>query len=149
MAVASLSPQVKNLRDRMCDQVCASSVKKNIGRSSDTVLVKASLEDRFGLIVHIFSTLFVGYGWRLGLVMMTLLPALVFSGMYEMFALRGYTQEDEEALRGAASVLTESINRIRTVTAFALQNKVVTLSGYRFLYTLSVNPVSSHTKSLP
>uniref|UniRef100_A0A7S2SBD3 Uncharacterized protein n=1 Tax=Mucochytrium quahogii TaxID=96639 RepID=A0A7S2SBD3_9STRA len=101
--------------------------------SSDAALVKASIADRFGLIVQIFSTLVVGlviamiYGWKLGLVMMFLLPALVFSGMYEMFAMKGYAQEDEEALRGAASVLTESINGIRTVTAFALRNKVITL----------------------
>mmetsp|Transcript_9834 Transcript_9834/g.18479 ORF Transcript_9834/g.18479 Transcript_9834/m.18479 type:complete len:497 (+) Transcript_9834:2533-4023(+) len=101
--------------------------------STDAALVKATLGDRFGLIVQNGATVLIGlglalsFGWKLTLVLLVLLPIIAFAGMVEMFAMKGFAKQDEDAMAEASSILTESINGIRTVSAFALRGKVVSL----------------------
>uniref|UniRef100_A0A7S2SIK2 Uncharacterized protein n=1 Tax=Mucochytrium quahogii TaxID=96639 RepID=A0A7S2SIK2_9STRA len=101
--------------------------------STDAALVKATLGDRFGLIVQNGATVLIGlglalsFGWKLTLVLMVLLPIIAFAGMFEMFAIKGFAKQDEESMAEASSILTESVNGIRTVSAFALRGRIVSL----------------------
>jgi len=101
--------------------------------SQDAAMVKASLGDRMGLMVQNLSTVIVGlaiafsYGWKLTLVLMALLPIIVVAGAMEMMAMKGFATQDDESMADASSILSESIGGIRTVTAFALRNRVVML----------------------
>jgi len=101
--------------------------------ATDAAVVKASVTDRLGLIVMNAVTMVVGltiafiYGWQLSLVLLALLPLIVIGGAMQLLVLGGLAKEDDKALADAGQVLSESIQGIRTVTAFNLRKKIVTL----------------------
>ncbi|GBG24499.1 ABC transporter B family member 3 [Hondaea fermentalgiana] len=101
--------------------------------STDAALVKASLADRAALTVQNLVTIALtfalafSYTWRLTLVLLALFPLLVIGGGLQFAVMTTFAKQDEAALAEAGQVLQESISGIRTVTAFSLRKRVVSL----------------------
>mmetsp|Transcript_840 Transcript_840/g.1660 ORF Transcript_840/g.1660 Transcript_840/m.1660 type:complete len:1377 (+) Transcript_840:236-4366(+) len=101
--------------------------------STDAALVKATLADRLNLIVMNVATVFIGLGiafyngWKLTLVLFALMPLMIIGGMIQTVTMTGAAHTDSKSLASAGQVLSESVNGIRTVTAFGLGDRVVKL----------------------
>lgn len=101
--------------------------------ATDAALVKAAVADRMSLAVQNLCTLAIGlgiafyFGWELTLVLFACLPLLAFGGAMQMIAMGNANKEDEETMKEANQVLSESLGNIRTVTAFQLRERLVVL----------------------
>ena len=101
--------------------------------SSDAAMVKAGLSDRLGLTVQNLFTLVAGlgiafyFGWKLTLILLSLLPLMILAGSLEMAAAAGYAKADDTLMAEANQVLSESIGGIRTVTSFNSRKRIVKL----------------------
>ncbi|KAH9258741.1 hypothetical protein BASA81_003243 [Batrachochytrium salamandrivorans] len=98
--------------------------------SSDAALVRAAISDRIALIVSNTSTVVAGFviafwgSWKVALVVFSIFPAIVISAVIGLMVMSGMAGGDQSALEQAAQTLSESVNGIRTVTAFNMQPSV-------------------------
>jgi len=101
--------------------------------ATDAALVRSALLDRLGLAVMNLVTIIAAfaiafyYGWKLTLVLISMLPLIAIGGFFQMAMMAGLAGEDDKALSEASQVLSEAVAGIRTVTAFALRKRLVDL----------------------
>jgi ATP-binding cassette subfamily B (MDR/TAP) protein 1 len=83
-----------------------------------------------GAIIVFITTVFgsigiaLGYGWKLGLVCMSVMPVLIASGFLRFWVLQKYDKRAERTTK-AAGFASESISAIRTVAALTIEDTVM------------------------
>ena len=93
----------------------------------DTALVRNVTGQRLGLYIQnsvsIIYALVIAFvnSWQLSLILLGFMPLLMLSGKMQAVAFRGAHKKDSKGFVDATHTATESLNNIRTVTAFNLQ----------------------------
>ncbi|KAH9253182.1 hypothetical protein BASA81_008864 [Batrachochytrium salamandrivorans] len=98
--------------------------------SSDASMVRAAVSDRVALVVANTATIIAGFviaflgSWKVALIVFAIFPAIVISALVALLIMSGMAVGDQSASEHAAQTLSESVNGIRTVTAFNMQPSV-------------------------
>ena len=61
--------------------------------------------------------------WQLSLVIVTLLPFVTFSGYFQVHLQKGRAAKNKDRFESTGQISTESIENIRTVQAFGLEER--------------------------
>ena len=93
----------------------------------DAAMVRMVTGQRLGLYIQ--NMVAIGYAliiafvnsWKLTLILLGFVPLLMFSGKMQMVAFKGLHNKDSKGFVDATHTALESLNNIRTVTAFNLQ----------------------------
>ncbi|XP_004297067.1 PREDICTED: ABC transporter B family member 11-like [Fragaria vesca subsp. vesca] len=103
-----------------------------IGRmSGDTVLIQEAMGEKIGSFIQLVATFIGGFviafseGWLLTLVMLSSIPALVFSGAVMNHFIVKLASRGQAAYSGGASVVDETISSIRTVASFTGEKQAI------------------------
>ncbi|KAA0159934.1 hypothetical protein FNF31_04579 [Cafeteria roenbergensis] len=98
--------------------------------SSDAALVRATTGERVGLVLANASSLLTGLiiaftaSWQLSLVMLAIVPLLFVSSLIQFKTMSGFATASKQALEASASIASEAMVGIRTVTGLGLQRHV-------------------------
>lgn len=96
----------------------------NTRLSDDVTKIQAGIGDKLGQFLQWFSTFLAGFvigfvfGWKLTLVILSVSPFLVVSGVIMGKLTSSMTQKELSAYARAGAVAEEVLTAIRTVTAF-------------------------------
>ncbi|CAB3398373.1 unnamed protein product [Caenorhabditis bovis] len=86
--------------------------------------VKEGTGDKIGLMISSLSRFFIGfiiaftYSWKLTLIMMSLTPLVIITGLFVMRLLATATTEEAKKYAAAGGLAEEVLTSIRTVIAF-------------------------------
>ncbi|KAK9934149.1 hypothetical protein M0R45_021303 [Rubus argutus] len=104
-----------------------------IGRmSGDTVLIQDAMGEKVGNFIQLVATFFGGFviafikGWLLTLVMLSSIPALVFSGAVRSLIISKLASRGQAAYSVGATVVEQTIGSIRTVASFTWEKQAIT-----------------------
>ncbi|KAK9934148.1 hypothetical protein M0R45_021302 [Rubus argutus] len=104
-----------------------------IGRmSGDTVLIQGAMGEKVGNFIQLVATFFGGFviafikGWLLTLVMLSSIPALVFSGAVMSLIVSKLASRGQAAYSVGATVVEQTIGSIRTVASFTGEKQAIT-----------------------
>uniref|UniRef100_A0A0D6QS15 Uncharacterized protein n=1 Tax=Araucaria cunninghamii TaxID=56994 RepID=A0A0D6QS15_ARACU len=107
-----------------------SSTGEIIGRmSGDTVLIQEAMGEKVGKLIQFMSTFFGGFviafikGWKLTLVMLSMIPLLVISGGTMAMIISRMSSRGQQAYADAANVVEQTVGSIRTVVSFTGEKK--------------------------
>jgi len=98
--------------------------------ASDATLLESMLGARLGLTVQNLVTITAGlaiafsYGWKLTLVILATAPLIAGSNGIQVLTMNGFSGRTRKAVANANQIATEAIANIRTVAAFATEDKV-------------------------
>eukprot|EP00735_Rhodelphis_limneticus_P009656 TRINITY_DN2844_c0_g1::TRINITY_DN2844_c0_g1_i4::g.6179::m.6179 TRINITY_DN2844_c0_g1::TRINITY_DN2844_c0_g1_i4::g.6179 ORF type:complete len:1355 (+),score=423.35,sp/Q8T9W4/ABCB3_DICDI/43.86/0.0,sp/Q8T9W4/ABCB3_DICDI/40.03/2e-124,ABC_membrane/PF00664.18/1.2e-55,ABC_membrane/PF00664.18/1.4e-46,ABC_tran/PF00005.22/4.1e-35,ABC_tran/PF00005.22/1e-33,SMC_N/PF02463.14/5.3e-05,SMC_N/PF02463.14/40,SMC_N/PF02463.14/6.4e-05,AAA_21/PF13304.1/0.0079,AAA_21/PF13304.1/2.8,AAA_21/PF13304.1/0.0016,ABC_ATPase/PF09 len=99
---------------------------------ADSMGLQEAIGDKLALAVQ-FSFTFLGglivgfmYGWQLTLVMIASIPLLAFAGTVMSKVASSSSEDGDAAYASAGSVAEETISNMRTIAAFAAQEKMRT-----------------------
>ncbi|KAI8549479.1 hypothetical protein RHMOL_Rhmol06G0027600 [Rhododendron molle] len=98
--------------------------------AADAALVRSALADRLSTIVQNIALTVTAFGiaftlsWRLTSVIIATFPLLVGASIAEQLFLKGFGGDYTKAYSRATAVAHEAISNIRTVAAFAAEEKV-------------------------
>ncbi|XP_058218120.1 ABC transporter B family member 13-like isoform X2 [Rhododendron vialii] len=98
--------------------------------AADAALVRSALADRLSTIVQNIALTVAAFGiaftlsWRLASVIIATFPLLVGASIAEQLFLKGFGGDYTKAYSRATAVAHEAISNIRTVAAFAAEEKV-------------------------
>eukprot|EP00960_Hanusia_phi_P009347 270770-Hanusia_phi.AAC.2 len=112
--------------------------KNSVGRlttrlASDATLVKGATGDSLGLMLEGFSSLvtalIIGYtaSWRLALILTAIFPLLIAGSVFEFKRFTRQTKTANKSTERGGEILGDAVTAIRTVSAFNLQQDMVTL----------------------
>ncbi|GAA0164753.1 ATP-binding cassette [Lithospermum erythrorhizon] len=103
-----------------------------IGRmSGDTVLIQDAMGEKVGKCIQLTSTFVGGFaiafvkGWRLTLVLISCLPAIVASGVCMSLIMSKASSNAQIAYARASNVVEQSIGSIRTVASFTGEKRAL------------------------
>ncbi|KAF5955890.1 hypothetical protein HYC85_008746 [Camellia sinensis] len=98
--------------------------------AADATLVRSALADRLSTIVQNIALTVTAFGiafvlsWRLAAVVIATFPLLIGSSIAEQFFLKGFGGDYTRAYSRATAVAHEAIANIRTVAAFAAEERI-------------------------
>ncbi|KAH7848867.1 hypothetical protein Vadar_009448 [Vaccinium darrowii] len=98
--------------------------------AADATLVRSALADRLSTIVQNVALTITAFGiaftlsWRLASVIIATFPLLVGASIAEQLFLKGFGGDYTQAYSRATAVAHEAISNIRTIAAFAAEEKV-------------------------
>lgn len=101
--------------------------------SSDAPAVRGAVADVLGVSVQNIATLVFGYtvaftsGWKMTLVVTCALPLLGFSSYMQMKFFTGLSNGSEKLFDSANQTAYESVQALRTVQSYNLQDRVIAL----------------------
>jgi len=97
-----------------------------IGRmSGDTVLIQDAMGEKVGKFIQLISTFVGGFaiafirGWRLALILLACIPALVISGAIMALLMMKMSSRAQMAYADAGNVVEQTVGAIRTVSVNA------------------------------
>ncbi|KAF3456433.1 hypothetical protein FNV43_RR01083 [Rhamnella rubrinervis] len=99
--------------------------------SGDTVLIQDAMGEKVGKFIQLVVTFLGGFfisflkGWRLTLVMLSSLPAMVISGAIMSLAISMLATHGQASYSAAANEVEQTIGSIRTVASFTGERKAV------------------------
>jgi ATP-binding cassette, subfamily B (MDR/TAP), member 1 len=136
-AIAS-ERQVRRMRERFLQAVLRQEIAwfdlNHAGElttriKGDTLLVKQGIGEKLGLFLQFFSTFVTGFiigftkGWKLALVMLSVVPVLALSAGMLFLSIGKLTSLGQKLYAEAGNVAEQSISAIRTVAAFTGERK--------------------------
>eukprot|EP01006_Ploeotia_vitrea_P027567 TRINITY_DN60353_c0_g1_i1.p1 TRINITY_DN60353_c0_g1~~TRINITY_DN60353_c0_g1_i1.p1 ORF type:complete len:908 (+),score=101.36 TRINITY_DN60353_c0_g1_i1:306-2726(+) len=77
------------------------------------------LNNFFGLLVGLFLSFY--YSWKVALIALTVVPAVVLAGVLQMAVMQGFSNKSGGAFAKTNQLVVETLNAIRVVTAFNMQ----------------------------
>ncbi|XP_002967417.2 ABC transporter B family member 21 [Selaginella moellendorffii] len=103
-----------------------------LGRmSDDTFLIQDAIGEKVGKFVQLLSTFFGGFilafirGWRLALVVSSVLPLLVIAGATMAMLISKTSSRGQMAYADAGNIVQQAVGGIRTVASFTGEDKAV------------------------
>eukprot|EP01018_Ginkgo_biloba_P030331 Gb_08614 [translate_table: standard] len=103
-----------------------------IGRmSGDTILIQDALGEKVGKFIAFMSTFIGGFvvafvkGWKLTLVMLSMIPPLVVAGGSMAIIISKMSSRGQLAYAEAGNIVEQTIGAIRTVASFTGERKAV------------------------
>ena len=87
-------------------------------------LIQTGLGDKIGATIQALTTLVGGFGiafyfgWKLALVVLSLTPLIMLTGMLTGKVMAAFTSKEQHAYAAAGAIAEEVISSIRTVVAF-------------------------------
>ncbi|UKZ52662.1 hypothetical protein TrVGV298_006443 [Trichoderma virens] len=99
--------------------------------STETTHVAGLSGVTLGTLISMTSTLLIGIvmsvaiGWKLSLVCLSTMPALLACGWYRFWILAQFQQRSISAYASSASIASEAISSIRTVAALTREHEVL------------------------
>ncbi|KAL7931853.1 P-loop containing nucleoside triphosphate hydrolase protein [Trichoderma chlorosporum] len=99
--------------------------------STETTHVAGLSGVTLGTLITMMSTLMIGIvmsvaiGWKLSLVCLSAMPALLVCGFYRFWVLAHFQQRSKDAYTSSASFASEAVSSIRTVAALTREVGVV------------------------
>ncbi|KAH9291620.1 hypothetical protein KI387_043189 [Taxus chinensis] len=106
-----------------------------IGRmSGDTILIQEAMGEKVGKFIQFITTFLAGIivafikGWKLTLVMLSMIPLLVVSGGSMAMIISKMSSRGQQAYAEAANIVEQTIGSIRMVASFTGEKK--SIEGY-------------------
>ncbi|KAH9313089.1 hypothetical protein KI387_028124, partial [Taxus chinensis] len=106
-----------------------------IGRmSGDTILIQDAMGEKVGKFIQFITTFIAGFviafikGWKLSLVMLSMIPLLVVSGGSMAMIISKMSSRGQQAYSEAANIVEQTIGSIRMVASFTGEKK--SIEGY-------------------
>ena len=96
--------------------------------ASDCRSVNSLITTFIAITIQSLSTLIAGatiafiYEWRTSLVATGLLPLMIIAGVIQMAFTQGFSDQTDKVFKNSSSIITESMNNIRTVTSFGSED---------------------------
>jgi ATP-binding cassette, subfamily B (MDR/TAP), member 1 len=87
-----------------------------------TTFLAISIQSATTLIAGVIIALI--YEWRTALVALALLPIMVIAGIVQMSFTEGFSDKTDKVYKESSSLITESMNHIRTVLSFGSEDIV-------------------------
>ncbi|GLJ08654.1 hypothetical protein SUGI_0093070 [Cryptomeria japonica] len=103
-----------------------------IGRmSGDTILIQDAMGEKVGKFIQFITTFLAGFivafirGWKLALVMLSMIPLLVVAGGSIAMVIFKLSSRGQQAYAEAANIVEQTIGSIRTVVPFTGERKSI------------------------
>ncbi|XP_073272255.1 ABC transporter B family member 9-like [Primulina huaijiensis] len=103
-----------------------------IGRmSGDTILIQEAMGEKVGKFIQFMSTFFGGFiiafckGWRLAVVLVSCIPALVLAGGISAIIMSKMSSRGQIAYAKAGNVVEQTVGAIRTVASYTGEKQAI------------------------
>ncbi|XP_004295414.1 PREDICTED: ABC transporter B family member 9 [Fragaria vesca subsp. vesca] len=103
-----------------------------IGRmSGDTILIQDAMGEKVGKFIQLLSTFVGGFiiafvkGWRLTLVLLACIPAIVFAGGIMAIIVSKMSTRGQQAYAEAGTIVEQTVGAIRTVASFTGEKQAI------------------------
>ncbi|XP_057864658.1 ABC transporter B family member 11 [Cryptomeria japonica] len=103
-----------------------------IGRmSGDTILIQEAMGEKVGKLIQFLTTFLAGFtvafirGWKLTLVLLSIVPLLVIAGGFMAVVISKMSSRGQQAYAEAANTVEQAIGSIRTVVSFTGERKSI------------------------